>query len=223
MKRRKWRIGLQSECAAKRDRLRAVEDRLRALPEADAEGERAALERAAALLRRRLTALAQKRPRPSPDGVPLVENRSSLVLSVLFLEEHARLYDLSRLAVALAEMDHLCPGPVDGYYRRPPKGTRGWLHSIVCVVDPSVGYPTWAVPDVDKLGVTWPDIDPDDVGCVEDLEEAGVVILFHELFHFLRSTRQVPQRNTEPHANAFAWESLLRFRAWRADGGAVEA
>jgi hypothetical protein len=216
VRRPRWRIELQSECATKREQLRAIEEQLQALTEARAEGERAALERTAARLRRRVRALDLKRPRPSADGMPLVENRSPLDESVRFLGELAKRFDLSRLSVALVAMEHVCPGPVDGYYRRPPERTRGWMHSIGCVVDPGAGYPTWAVPDLDGLEATQPGAGPARIGWVGDAEEAGVVSICHELFHFLRSTRQVTERNTERNANLFAWDCLLRFRAWRA-------
>ena len=47
---------------------------------------------------------------------------------------------------------------------------------------------------------------------IEDLDEAVVWIVAHEAFHFLRRTRQVPGRNTEIDADAFADEMLAQFR-----------
>ena len=45
------------------------------------------------------------------------------------------------------------------------------------------------------------------------MNEALVWLLGHEGFHFLRGTRQVPGRNTEIQADAFADACLARFRA----------
>lgn len=48
---------------------------------------------------------------------------------------------------------------------------------------------------------------------VNSLEEAVVWIFAHEAFHWLRQTRQIPGRNTEIAADAFADAQLARFRA----------
>ncbi len=47
---------------------------------------------------------------------------------------------------------------------------------------------------------------------VQDTGEAVVWIVGHEAFHFLRKTRQVPGRNVEAEADAFADALLRRFR-----------
>jgi hypothetical protein len=48
---------------------------------------------------------------------------------------------------------------------------------------------------------------------VRNLDEAIVWILAHEAFHWLRKTGQVPGRNTEVEADAFADAKLAAFRA----------
>jgi len=48
---------------------------------------------------------------------------------------------------------------------------------------------------------------------VKDLDEAIVWIVAHEAFHWLRKTRQIPGRNTEVEADAFADRKLQEFRA----------
>lgn len=48
---------------------------------------------------------------------------------------------------------------------------------------------------------------------VNDLDEAVVWIFAHEAFHWLRRTGQIPGRNTEIAADAFADAQLARFRA----------
>ncbi|MBN2506192.1 MAG: hypothetical protein JXQ71_05810 [Verrucomicrobia bacterium] len=48
---------------------------------------------------------------------------------------------------------------------------------------------------------------------VHDLDEAIVWIVAHEAFHWLRHTRQVPGRNTEVEADAYADRQLAAFRA----------
>lgn len=52
-----------------------------------------------------------------------------------------------------------------------------------------------------------------DVTRVNDLDEAVVWIFAHEAFHWLRRTGQIPGRNTEIAADAFADAQLARFRA----------
>ena len=47
---------------------------------------------------------------------------------------------------------------------------------------------------------------------VHNLDEAIVWIVAHEAFHWLRHTRQVPGRNTEVEADAFADRQLTAFR-----------
>ena len=51
---------------------------------------------------------------------------------------------------------------------------------------------------------------------VKTLDEAIVWIVAHEAFHWLRQTRQIPGRNTEVEADAFADRKLQEFRAERA-------
>lgn len=46
-----------------------------------------------------------------------------------------------------------------------------------------------------------------------DINEGIVWIFGHEMFHFLRRTRQIPGRNTEIEADAFADRCLVAFRA----------
>lgn len=46
---------------------------------------------------------------------------------------------------------------------------------------------------------------------LEDLSEAVVWVAAHELFHYLRATRQIPGRNTEIEADRFADEHLALF------------
>jgi hypothetical protein len=48
---------------------------------------------------------------------------------------------------------------------------------------------------------------------VKDLDEAIVWIVSHEAFHWLRRTRQIPGRNNEVEADAFADRQLREFRA----------
>ena len=48
---------------------------------------------------------------------------------------------------------------------------------------------------------------------VHSLDEAIVWIVAHEAFHWLRHTRQVPGRNTEVEADAYADRQLSVFRA----------
>gem|GEM_PF-2657803 len=48
---------------------------------------------------------------------------------------------------------------------------------------------------------------------VRTVDEAVVWIFAHEAFHWLRKTRQIPGRNTEVAADAFADAQLARFRA----------
>jgi hypothetical protein len=48
-----------------------------------------------------------------------------------------------------------------------------------------------------------------------DIEEAAVAVAGHESFHFLRHSRQVPGRNTEPSANRYGIAWLEEFRTWR--------
>lgn len=48
---------------------------------------------------------------------------------------------------------------------------------------------------------------------VTDLDEAIVWICGHEVFHFLRRTKQVPGRNTEIQADQFATDLLGLFRS----------
>jgi hypothetical protein len=50
---------------------------------------------------------------------------------------------------------------------------------------------------------------------LRDLDEGIVWIVAHEAFHYLRRTRQVPGRNTEIEADAFADRKLEEFRAER--------
>jgi hypothetical protein len=47
---------------------------------------------------------------------------------------------------------------------------------------------------------------------VQDLDEAIVWILAHEAFHWLRKTKQIPGRNNEVEADAFADAKLREFR-----------
>jgi hypothetical protein len=54
---------------------------------------------------------------------------------------------------------------------------------------------------------------------VVDLGEAVAWIFAHEAFHFLRDTRQVPGRNTEIEADAFADAQLGVYRRACAAGG----
>jgi len=54
---------------------------------------------------------------------------------------------------------------------------------------------------------------------LRDLDEALVWIVNHEAFHFLRATRQIPGRNTEIEADAYADAALEAFRAERVVGG----
>jgi hypothetical protein len=55
---------------------------------------------------------------------------------------------------------------------------------------------------------------------VKTLDEGVVWIFSHEAFHFLRDTRQVPGRNTEIEADAFADDQLALYRhACRATAG----
>lgn len=49
---------------------------------------------------------------------------------------------------------------------------------------------------------------------IASVEEALVFVAGHEAFHFLRHSRQVPGRNTEPAANRYGLEWLHRFRRW---------
>lgn len=54
-----------------------------------------------------------------------------------------------------------------------------------------------------------------------DLDQALVWIFAHEAFHFLRATRQIPGRNTEIEADAWADAQLAAFRAARRAGRAA--
>jgi hypothetical protein len=47
---------------------------------------------------------------------------------------------------------------------------------------------------------------------VRDLDEAIIWIIAHEAFHWLRKTGQIPGRNTEIEADAFADRKLAEFR-----------
>lgn len=47
---------------------------------------------------------------------------------------------------------------------------------------------------------------------VENMEEGIIWIVSHEMFHFLRRTRQVPERNTEIEADRFADQQLAFVR-----------
>jgi Zn-dependent peptidase ImmA (M78 family) len=51
---------------------------------------------------------------------------------------------------------------------------------------------------------------------VQTVDEAIVWILSHEMFHYLRQTRQVEGRNTEIEADKFADEHLCNLRRLRA-------
>lgn len=50
---------------------------------------------------------------------------------------------------------------------------------------------------------------------LDDASEAAVWIAAHEMFHYLRASRQIPGRNTEIEADAFADETLREFRGLR--------
>ena len=50
---------------------------------------------------------------------------------------------------------------------------------------------------------------------LEDASEAVVWIAAHEMFHYLRATRQIPGRNTGIEADAFADQTLREFRDLR--------
>ncbi len=86
----------------------------------------------------------------------------------------------------------LYPGP-DGRWPPVPKGchVRGYGR------DPRTGR-VWL-----KLGAQT---------LLRDINEGIVWIFGHELYHFLRQTRQIAGRNTEAYADEFADWCLLRFR-----------
>jgi hypothetical protein len=88
----------------------------------------------------------------------------------------------------------------DGSFPDLPKGCRvgQWLY------DPDTGREWKQVRGRTRVG---------------DLGEAVVWILAHEAFHFLRDTRQIPGRNTEIEADAYADSQLAEYRRACAGGG----
>ena len=53
--------------------------------------------------------------------------------------------------------------------------------------------------------------------CFEDAEEFMACLAGHEAFHFLRHSKQIPGRNTEPSAERFGLEWLKTWRKWCSD------
>jgi len=82
----------------------------------------------------------------------------------------------------------------DGSFPRTPRGCR---RGVLCY-DPHTGRQWYRLRGKTQL---------------KDLDQAIVWIVAHEAFHFLRHTRQVPGRNTEIDADAFADNQLEQFHA----------
>ena len=100
---------------------------------------------------------------------------------------------------------------VSGYYRFED-------HLVVAAVRRKQRFPLkneWPVGSVKtRRGRGWKwlwDAEP-----VENSEQLMVWICAHELYHFLRHTRQVPGINRETRANRFAFDWLRRFIAQQA-------
>lgn len=68
-----------------------------------------------------------------------------------------------------------------------------------------------------RTGRAWEQIQARTV--VENIDEAVVWIVAHEVFHFLRRSRQLPGRNIEAEADRFADAQLHAFRSALAPGG----
>jgi hypothetical protein len=48
--------------------------------------------------------------------------------------------------------------------------------------------------------------------CYASAEEFAIMLAGHEVYHFLRDSRQIPGRNSEPSANRYGLSWLEEFR-----------
>lgn len=155
-----------------------------------------------------------------------------------FVREFAARYDLSRLAYLKIASGSAGYGRVYGECRFPCKDGKSPLtrrmYRISCFVQGPFpdGVSVRRPPVYRNADGSWPAL-PE--GCyitghvskgpppqkawwrltavtpLEDASEAVVWICAHELFHFLRATRQIPGKNTEIEADAFADKTLQGF------------
>lgn len=188
-------------------RIREAEQRLEELKR-----QRAELRRELRKLQKKLNSFLALKP-----GEIWIDNKTSLKLCVEFLKEHASVYDLSRAFFYLRWMRRDAKEILSGTCKYPPKGTRNRPYSLVCRVKKYVQQPfpitiEWAVSTRPCEGGY--EYIYKKVTC-NDLEDVMSLVIGHELFHYLRRTKQVPGRNTQTQANAFGIRWLEEFQKWR--------
>jgi len=152
----------------------------------------------------------------------------------LWSREWMETFDLSKLDVVRLDAGSGAGNSTWWGHWYPPRPKKGLQHRISCHVagPPPFWNWMWLKPLYRNEDGTWPPI-PEGVEeagysmngrtgkqwmrvrrklIVATVEEAVVVIMAHEGFHFLRGTRQVDGRNVENAAAAF---EVLKLEEWR--------
>jgi hypothetical protein len=87
---------------------------------------------------------------------------------------------------------------------------------IFCRLNKKTKYPeilTYFVrPKLKVKGLTYTLIKKTDEEIVKNCQEEMVWLLGHELFHFLRDTKQIKGKNTQAQANEYGFECLREFK-----------
>jgi len=142
-------------------------------------------------------------------------NLTDLELAPRFILEKLQSFDTTRLRLHL-KLHRRRDSPVSGYFR-----FKDCL--IVAAVRRVQRFPLknrWPVatrPAPGWRGWAWV-CDEEEV---RDRDELLVWVAAHEIYHFLRHTRQVPGIQRETRANRFAFEWLREFKAVRASATAA--
>jgi len=198
-------------------KLKRLEENLRMINAElkELEVKKVRLERERRCILKRKRELKAKLDKFSDEG-PWIENRTGLGECEKFLREKVKAHDFSRVVITLKYTRRNCQRPHTGVVYWPPPRSRKGIYTLICRVNRRTNFPYSCKAAIGTVQTGNGDYEYIYERVVfSDVEEAMIFVIGHEVFHYLRRTKQIPGRNTEPQANQFGLKWLEEFRKWR--------